>query len=201
VRFILPLCSAVRDRPNPDIPVLSGVYLVDASSFGVKQAWDVRGYAEEISQLLGMSFPEVVDTVFVLNAPIYFSKLWSILKSWVNPRTASKLVVVGKHEVLPTLTQSMDPSSIPAQFGGELEFGHGDLPKIDEVVRETVEWPEGSERTVPAGPIKWTTDSEGRTTAVALGKVHGEARRQVVATLRKSAPSSSSESTSEIKPA
>jgi hypothetical protein len=44
---------------------MSAVYLVDVSSFGLKQAWDLRTYAQDISKLLAMSYPEVVDTVFV----------------------------------------------------------------------------------------------------------------------------------------
>jgi hypothetical protein len=44
---------------------MSAVYLVDVAAFGLKQAWDLRSYAQDISKLLAMSYPEVVDTVFV----------------------------------------------------------------------------------------------------------------------------------------
>jgi hypothetical protein len=64
-RFVLPLCSAMRNRPNPESPVSSAVYLVDVSSFGLRQALEVRNYAQDISKLLATSFPEVVDKVFV----------------------------------------------------------------------------------------------------------------------------------------
>jgi hypothetical protein len=64
-RFVLPLCTSMRDRPHPHIPVSSAVYLVDVSSFGLKQAFELRNYAQDISKLLATSFPEVVDTVYV----------------------------------------------------------------------------------------------------------------------------------------
>jgi hypothetical protein len=64
-RFVLPLCTWMRDRPDPHIPVTSAVYLVDVSSFGLKQAFELRNYAQDISKLLATSFPEVVDTVYV----------------------------------------------------------------------------------------------------------------------------------------
>jgi hypothetical protein len=185
VRFILPLCSAVQQRPEPELPILSGVYLVDASSFGLKQAWDVRAYAEEISHVLGMSFPEVVHTVYVLDAPSYFSKIWGFLKGWVNPRTASKLVVVPKSKVLSTLTQSMDHSGIPVQFGGSLAFKHGELPRLDEGVRGVWGGGEEEKEVLPPGPMKWRTSPDGRIEAVALGTVKGEARREVIATLKR----------------
>src|ERR1043165_9834334 len=63
VRFILPLCSAMHDRPAPGDPISSAVYLVDASTIGLKQAFSVRNYAQNVSSLLSTSFPEVLDTV------------------------------------------------------------------------------------------------------------------------------------------
>jgi hypothetical protein len=59
----------MQDRPNPETPISSAVYLVDVASFGIKQALDVRSYAQDISKLLAISFPEVVDTVFVRTPP------------------------------------------------------------------------------------------------------------------------------------
>jgi hypothetical protein len=64
-RFILPFCSLMRDRPNLDQPTSSAVYLVDVARFGVKQGWNLRDYAQDISKLLATVFPEVIDTVFV----------------------------------------------------------------------------------------------------------------------------------------
>jgi hypothetical protein len=65
IRFILPLCSSLHDKSDSGSPILSAVYLVDVSAFGLKQAWDLRTYAQDISKLLAISYPEVVDTVFV----------------------------------------------------------------------------------------------------------------------------------------
>ena len=67
-RFIFPLCTSLPDRPDPEKPISSAVYLVNVSSFGLKQAWQLRTYAQDISRLLAISFPEVVDTVFVSDA-------------------------------------------------------------------------------------------------------------------------------------
>jgi hypothetical protein len=64
-RFILPLCSVMRDRPDPDTPLPSATYIVDASSLGLRQAYDLRYYAQDISTLLSTSFPEVLKTVYV----------------------------------------------------------------------------------------------------------------------------------------
>jgi hypothetical protein len=64
-RYILPLCSANHERPNPDVPVTSCLYLVDISTLGFKQAWNVRVYVEIVSKLLADHYPEVIDRCFV----------------------------------------------------------------------------------------------------------------------------------------
>jgi hypothetical protein len=64
-RFVLPLCSALSDRPDPHRPITSAVFLVDIASFSFKQAWNVRGYAQDISRLLATCYPETVDKVYV----------------------------------------------------------------------------------------------------------------------------------------
>ena len=64
-RFVLPLCSAMPDRPNPTVPVTSAVYLADISELGLRQGWDLRSYAQDISKLLALCYPELIDRVFV----------------------------------------------------------------------------------------------------------------------------------------
>lgn len=45
--------------------VVSTVYIVNAASFGLRQAWSLKGYAQDISQLLAMCYPEMVDRCYV----------------------------------------------------------------------------------------------------------------------------------------
>lgn len=61
-RFVLPLCSEASKSPEP---VTSCLYLVDISSFGIKQAWNVRSYAADISKVLANDYPEMIDKVLV----------------------------------------------------------------------------------------------------------------------------------------
>jgi hypothetical protein len=73
-RFILPLCSAVRDartsscqsrEENGNGGVLKCVAIIDAATVSLKQGWDVRDYAREISWILATCFPEVLDRIYV----------------------------------------------------------------------------------------------------------------------------------------
>ena len=64
-RFVLPLCSAMLDRPNPATLITGGVYLIDITEFGLKQAWDLKSYTQDISKLLALGYPEIIDRVYV----------------------------------------------------------------------------------------------------------------------------------------
>lgn len=64
-RFVLPLCSAMDDRPNPLTPVSNAVYIVDASVVSVKQAWNLKDFAQEVSWILMTCYPETIERIFV----------------------------------------------------------------------------------------------------------------------------------------
>ncbi|GAP86820.1 putative CRAL TRIO domain protein [Rosellinia necatrix] len=172
-RFVLPLCSAMTDRPDPSKPVSNAVYLVDITYISLRQAWGVRRYAQSITGLLATCYPEVVDKIYVLNAPPYFSKIWAFIKSWIDPNTAKKLVIVPPEDVLTTLSETIDVECIPERYGGKSKAKDGELPSVAGLqdllgVQE-----------LPEGPIKWATD-QGIRTAVAVGVRGGEARREVL---------------------
>lgn len=75
----------------------------------------------------------------------------------------------------------MDPSSIPKQYGGELEWQWGDMPYLDEEARKVVgvlESPPAEGETKPnfiKGPILFKGDH-----VEILGKVNGESRKSNV---------------------
>ncbi|KAJ5286374.1 hypothetical protein N7524_001680 [Penicillium chrysogenum] len=181
VRFVIPLCSMMTDRPNPSVPATNSIYVVDASSLGIKQAWGLRSFAQEISWLLSTCYPETIERIFVCNAPSYYSTIWRFLKAWVDPRTAEKIVVLMESEVLPTLREYIDDANIPANFGGEFQFTHGMLPDLDDNIQQLLN--SGSSKSLPPGPLKWTKDSDGRQTALAVGSKSGSVRNDKIATL------------------
>ncbi|KAK4164714.1 CRAL-TRIO domain-containing protein [Cladorrhinum sp. PSN259] len=193
-RFVLPLCSAMK----PGEPVTSAVYLVDIGSFTLKQAWSVRGYAQDISKLLATCYPEVIDRVYVLNAAPYFAKIWSLIKKWVDPRTASKFIIVPSTEVMPTLLETMDAEDIPKQYGGRFDAEHGMTPRLDKDIQQALTWVStssvGEGLKLPRGPLKWvvkmgepagSSDGNGgdggEMAAVAVGSKDGVARTDVIA--------------------
>ncbi|THC92559.1 hypothetical protein EYZ11_007970 [Aspergillus tanneri] len=172
-RFAFPLCSAVAGKP-----ITRAVILVDASTLSLKQGFDLRLFARDISGLLTTCFPETIERIFLCNCPSYFAAIWKILKGWVDPVTAEKLVFLTPVEVLPTLKEYIDPENLPVSLGGKLDFEHGMQYDLDAAVRKVL----GRDQLVP-GPMKWVYDNRGRMSAVAVGSVDGQKRQATVATL------------------
>lgn len=172
-RFVLPLCSAMIDRPNPEKAISNAVYLIDIADLTLRQTWGIRRYAQSITGLLATCYPEVVDKIYILNAPSYFSKIWAFIKSWIDPNTAKKLVVVNPEDALTTLLETIDMEYIPERYGGKSTVKEGMIPTVDGL-KELL----GVE-TLPDGPIKWITD-QGIRTAAAVGTRNGEARVELL---------------------
>jgi hypothetical protein len=65
----------------------------------------------------------------------------------------SKIFILGRNEIKPTLTKFMDPKDIPKKYGGELDWNWGDMPHLDDETRAAVE-KDGNKGWV-RGPCLW----------------------------------------------
>lgn len=66
VRFVFPLCSAVKDRPNPEIPITRHTVIVDISELGgLMRGWKLKDFAMEFDKLLNRAYPEILEMAFV----------------------------------------------------------------------------------------------------------------------------------------
>lgn len=122
----------------------------------------------------------------VIGAPAFFSTVWAWIKRWFDPVTVSKIFILSHSEVLPVLTSFIDPSNIPKQYGGTLDFAWGQAPNLDPVIRDAADW-EGAARENPAfpkGPMYWRPiDGGKRVECVAVGSVDKVERCVRVCTL------------------
>jgi hypothetical protein len=76
-----------------------------------------------------------LTTTQIIGAPAFFPTVWGWIKRWFDPVTTSKIFILSSSEVKSTLTNFMDPSSFPKQYGGELDWDWGDMPILDEPAR------------------------------------------------------------------
>ena len=68
-RFIMPLCTSVPGRPNPDRAITKMIVLVDMSGIGLMQIWSLRGYIQDLGKLFATNYPEILSRVLVRTGP------------------------------------------------------------------------------------------------------------------------------------
>ena len=66
-------------------------------------------------------YPERGFMVFVVNVPYWFTSVWAVVKTWINPRTLNKIRILGK-DYKTELFKFVDPANLPAEFGGTNKF-------------------------------------------------------------------------------
>lgn len=92
------------------------------------------------------------------------------MKRWFDPVTVSKIFILGKNEVTPTLESFMEPSCIPKKYGGNLNWAWGDVPDLDQETREALE-KDGHKGWVK-GPALWLNNER-----IVVGSENGKLRR------------------------
>jgi hypothetical protein len=192
-RFVLPLCSAIKDRPHSETPVTQSNNIVDISGVGLKQFWNLKGHMQDASQLATAHYPETLDRIFIIGAPAFFPTVWGWIKRWFDPITVSKIFILSAADMKPTLEKYIDIENIPKKYGGQLDFDWGMMPLLEPAIADSLNWRQDGpllkgQRTIPTGPIKWRNDKNDVTglEMVAAGSENGVQREVVLASIQTS---------------
>ncbi|QDS77905.1 hypothetical protein FKW77_000721 [Venturia effusa] len=191
-RFVLPLCTAIKDRPHPETPISQSNNIVDISNVGLKQFWNLKSHMQDASQLATAYYPETLDRIFIIGAPSFFPTVWSWVKRWFDPITVSKIFILSAADMKPTLEQYIAIENIPKKYGGTLEYEFGMLPMLEEEISNNLKWTNPSadmqsgKKSYPTGPIKWRASSATIMEAVAVGSENGKRREEAIATVETS---------------
>ncbi|KIW00375.1 uncharacterized protein PV09_08085 [Verruconis gallopava] len=190
-RFVLPLCSAIPDRPHPETPITQSNNIVDISGVGLKQFWNLKSHMQDASQLATAHYPETLDRIFIIGAPSFFPTVWGWIKRWFDPITVSKIFILSASDMKPTLEKYIDIENIPKKYGGRLDFEWGMMPLLEPEIANALQWKEGGpmlngSRTIPTGPIKWRSSGPSGTSLemVASGSENGVQRNKVLAEIQ-----------------
>jgi hypothetical protein len=183
-RFVQPLCSNMTDRDNAQTPITLSTNIVDVSGVSLRQFWNLKSHMQSASTLATAHYPETLDRIFIIGAPIFFSTVWGWIKRWFDPITVSKIFILSSHEVKPTLEKFIDPKNIPKQYGGELEFKWGQLPNMDPDIVAKMTWEDGF-KDFPTGPLYWRPIDGERLEGISVGSVDQKERMVKVCTMAK----------------
>ena len=146
-RFITFFCDeAVARMTTGDKSASQINIIVDFRNFGYAAGFD-PGAGISIVQILSAHFPERLKTLNFVNPPMIFPAFWTLVKPFVDPRTASKIAFVSQEKLAETLKipRSRIPAFLcgeskhvyaPAQVNDYLTVRSGSLPDADPALRE-----------------------------------------------------------------
>lgn len=121
LKQIFPSCTAAAGLPcNQTVTILD----LKGGSMGMvsKQVYDFIQLASKIGQDY---YPEILGQMFIINAPMLFTGIWTVIKGWLDEKTRNKIKILGsKYEK--DLFEVVDPENLPDFLGGKIpasEYG------------------------------------------------------------------------------
>lgn len=100
------------------------VVVFDCTGMGLHQFhMPALNILRSVSELDQKHYPERMSKIFLVNAPYLFWKAWSIIKAWLDPRTAAKVHILGK-DYSTVLLQHIEADSLPVFLGGSCTCDH-----------------------------------------------------------------------------
>ncbi|KAJ3153884.1 cytosolic factor, phosphatidylinositol/phosphatidylcholine transfer protein [Geranomyces variabilis] len=119
VKYRLPACSKKAGRyveQSCTILDLKNVYLTSFPS--------VAGLIRQISVIAQNYYPEMLGKMYIINAPMLFSGIWSVVKGFLDEVTVNKISIAsGSNKA--ELLKMIDAASLPKAYGGTCECPGG----------------------------------------------------------------------------
>jgi len=118
-REILPASSKAAGRT-----IDQAFVIVDLKGFSLHQFWQVKSLARSSFQVSQDYFPETMGQLAIVNAPVSFTFIWSIIKPWLSKETVAKVDILGS-DYQEVLLDWIDKENLPASLGGDCECEGG----------------------------------------------------------------------------
>ena len=113
MKYIFPACSAVVKRP-----VEQSCTILDAKGIGITSlVGPIKGFLKLASDIGQDYYPEMLGKMTIINTGFFFRAIWSMVKSFIDPKTQSKITLLNgsyKDELL----KLVDADQLPKFLGG-----------------------------------------------------------------------------------
>jgi len=147
---INPLMSTLPSESYPT-PVDGTSNIIDMEGLSFYQTWNLRALLQETSTLSNANYPETMGMTWIINAPSFFSTVWSYIQGWFDEQTCRKIHVLSQAQQAELLAE-IDAENIPKMFGGQLDWEYDDPPNLDEPTKEAFKAIGG---VCPGGPFAY----------------------------------------------
>lgn len=75
---------------------------------------------KEQAAIDSLCFPETMNKMVIINGPRFFGATWSLIKGWLDPRTAGKIEVISSKKAwTKKLLEFIDEDQLPKDYGGK----------------------------------------------------------------------------------
>eukprot|EP00455_Lapot_gusevi_P033776 TRINITY_DN3703_c0_g1_i1.p1 TRINITY_DN3703_c0_g1~~TRINITY_DN3703_c0_g1_i1.p1 ORF type:complete len:406 (-),score=61.79 TRINITY_DN3703_c0_g1_i1:143-1360(-) len=106
------------------------VNILDCEGLSMKHR-DFLKYLKAISKFDEDAYPETLGRTYIINTPWIFPALWKIIKAFLDPVVAAKVVVL-RDDYKETLLQNFDADCLPAEYGGACRCRGGCVALYDD---------------------------------------------------------------------
>jgi len=141
-KMLMNLAVEYERLADPRLPAASrkaGVLLetcctiMDLKGVSIWNAGQVYGYVNKAAAISQNYYPERLGRMYLINAPMGFAGVWSVVKKWLDPVTVAKIHILGSG-YQKELLQQVPAENLPKRFGGTCQCParEGLDPKTDD---------------------------------------------------------------------
>ncbi|KAJ3132817.1 cytosolic factor, phosphatidylinositol/phosphatidylcholine transfer protein, partial [Physocladia obscura] len=112
IKYRLVACSIKSGRHFEQSTIIMDLKNVAISTFA-----SVYGIVKGVSAVAQDYYPEMLGKMYVINAPMLFTGVWTLVKPMLDEATVNKIVILGSN-YLPSLLETIDTESVPRFLGG-----------------------------------------------------------------------------------
>ena len=113
MKLMFPACSAVVKTP-----VEQSFTILDLNGIGISHVvGKTKSFVKLASDIGQDYYPEMLGTMFLLNTGFFFKAVWALVKSFIDPKTAAKIQMLGS-SYKSELYKWADPENLPTLVGG-----------------------------------------------------------------------------------
>lgn len=111
---------------NKEITTLVHIHDLSRATLNMRKALNLFTRLVKLDQEY---YPERMGKVFIINTPWIFPVLWKVARSFLDPKTRDKCIVLSSLE-LNQLIHYFNAEDLPEEYGGTCRCEHGCLPEV-----------------------------------------------------------------------